>query len=294
MRRGSRRPAQRSFTFDDPSGDARALLSLTIRSQKHTEFGAFPLSVPAIRALVDAEPLDMDADVVCFVGENGSGKSTLLEALAVAVNLPAAGATSTIRTDTSLQAQSGLADLLHYASGRRTRRGFFLRSEDFINFGRSLERDRAEMTAELARMAVEYADASEHARTLAMGPLRNSLYEMTHRYGADADARSHGEQFLNFFQQRVVPEGLYMLDEPEAALSPQRQLALLAIMMESVAQGSQFVMATHSPILLGYPGARIYSFDEAPPTVVPWDSLDHVRLTREFLADPERYLRGLR
>jgi predicted ATPase len=143
-------------------------------------------------------------------------------------------------------------------------------------------------------MEEEYADASEYARTLAMGPLRASLSDMAQRYGVDPDARSHGEQFLNFFQQRVVPEGLYLLDEPEAALSPQRQLALLAIMMESVAEGSQFIMATHSPIMLGYPGARILSFDDAPPTEVAWASLDHVRLTREFLADPARYLERLR
>ena len=113
-------------------------------------------------------------------------------------------------------------------------------------------------------------------------------------YGADPDAKSHGEAFLNFFQQRLVPKGLYLMDEPEAALSPQRQLSLLALMFDLVAEGAQFIIATHAPMLLAFPGARIYSFDESPIAEVPWDRTDHVRLTREFLAEPERYLRNLR
>ena len=117
---------------------------------------------------------------------------------------------------------------------------------------------------------------------------------MERRYGADPDARSHGEAFLNFFQQRLVPRGLYLMDEPEAALSPQRQLALLALMFDLVADGAQFIVATHSPLLLAYPGARIYSFDSAPIEPIAWDETDHVRLTRDFLANPERFLRQLR
>ena len=91
-----------------------------------------------------------------------------------------------------------------------------------------------------------------------------------------------------------MPDGLYLLDEPEAPLSPQSQLALMAMMQDMLAEGAQFVIATHSPILLAYPGATIYSFDRAPAAVVPYDELDHVVLTREFLNAPERYLRALR
>jgi predicted ATPase len=110
----------------------------------------------------------------------------------------------------------------------------------------------------------------------------------------DLDANSHGQSFLRLFQSRFVPDGLYLLDEPEAPLSPQSQLGLMAMMQDMLADGAQFIIATHSPILLAFPGATIYSFDRVPVAAVPYDELDHVVLTREFLNAPERYLRALR
>ncbi len=251
----------------------------------------FPFTVPTIASL---QTLDLDAPVVCFVGENGSGKSTLLEAIAIAAALPSAGSTNRAQDDPTLTEQRLLARALALTWRARSNRGFFLRAEDFFAFQNLLKRERAEFEETLQRMEVEYADRSAHAKGLAMGPLKASLSEMERRYGADPDAKSHGEAFLNYFQQRLVPRGLYLLDEPEAALSPQRQLSLLAMMFDLVAEGAQFIIATHSPMLLAFPGARIYSFDEIPVAPVPWSETDHVRLTREFLADPERYLRNLR
>lgn len=250
----------------------------------------FPFSVPAIASL---EALDVDAPVVCFVGENGSGKSTLLEAIAIAANLPSAGSVDLTRQDPTLHQQGVLASALRLAWRDRTNRGLFLRAEDFFGFQLLLQRERAELAETLERMEAEYADRTAYAKQLATGPIRASLADMDRRYGAEPDARSHGEAFLNFFQQRLVPRGLFLLDEPEAALSPQRQLALLAMMFDLVAQGAQFVIATHSPLLLAYPGARIYSFDESPVAEVAWEETEHVRLTRDFLGDPERYLRRL-
>src|SRR4029077_14973900 len=104
--------------------------------------------------------------------------------------------------------------------------------------------------------------------------------------GIDLDANSHGQSFLKLFQSRFVPGGLYLLDEPEAPLSPQSQLALLAMMAEMIARKAQFIIATHSPILLAFPGARIYTFDRTPVETVEYDALDHVRLTRDFLNAP--------
>jgi predicted ATPase len=129
---------------------------------------------------------------------------------------------------------------------------------------------------------------------LAAGPVRASLKDMERRYGKDPDARSHGQAFLNLFQGRFVPGGLYLLDEPEAPLSPQNQLGLLAVLLEMVAQQAQFVIATHSPMLLAFPGARIYSFDRVPVGPVAYEDLDHVALTRDFLNDPPAFLRRLR
>jgi len=251
----------------------------------------FPFSVPTIASL---DTLDLDTPVTCFVGENGSGKSTLLEAMAIAAALPSAGAVGRAMDDPTLAEQQSLARTLSLTWHTRSMRGFFLRAEDFFGFQNLLQRERQEFEATLERMEEDYADSSEKAKQLAMGPVKASLAEMERRYGADPDAKSHGEAFLNFFQQRLVPRGLYLMDEPEAALSPQRQLALLAMMFDLVEEGAQFIIATHSPLLLAFPGARIYSFDECPVREIAWNETDHVRLTRDFLADPERYLRNLR
>jgi predicted ATPase len=116
---------------------------------------------------------------------------------------------------------------------------------------------------------------------------------MQRRYGEGLDARSHGESFLALFQARFVPGGLYLLDEPEAPLSPIRQLALIAALKQMVAQDAQFIIATHSPILMAFPDAQIYNFDVCPPQVVAYAGLEHVRLTRDFLDNPEAFLKYL-
>jgi predicted ATPase len=139
-----------------------------------------------------------------------------------------------------------------------------------------------------------YLGASEVAKQLAKGPVYASLGAIEGAYGQNPDGRSHGEAFLNLFRQRFVPGGLYLMDEPEAALSPQSQLGLLAMLLEMVTQNSQFIIATHSPMLLSYPGAIIYSFDRTPVAAVEYQDLEHVRLVRDFLQEPGRFLRRLR
>ena len=254
---------------------------------------AYPFTVPAVRA---TPTLDLGAPVTFFVGENGSGKSTWLEAIAAAARLPAVGSEE-LAADATLAAARALAACVRLRwRGPRASRGFFLRAEDFFGFTKRLAQMRAAMVAEVAGLEADYARGgrSTFALGLAQGPLRASLRDMERRYGVDLDANSHGESFLKLFQSRLVPQGLYLLDEPEAPLSPQSQLALLAMLADLVAEGAQFVVATHSPILLAFPGARIYSFDELPARVVPYAELEHVRLTRDFLAAPERFLRHLR
>ncbi|MEJ2202984.1 MAG: AAA family ATPase [Gemmatimonadota bacterium] len=259
----------------------------SVRHEPPSGAEGFPFSVPAIRSL---EAIDFPAPVTLLVGENGTGKSTFLEALAIAAELPAVGA-SRLDRDRTLAAQRTLARTLRLAWRGRSRRGFFLRAEDFFGFQKELARARAEHQAEVARIDHELADASEYARGLAKGPHRASLGDMERRYGADPDAASHGEAFLRLFGSRLVPRGLYLMDEPEAALSPQSQLGFLAMMKEAVDGGSQFIIATHAPILMATPGATILSFDLTPVRAVSFDELESVRLVREFLAAPERYLR---
>lgn len=254
------------------------------------EGSGFPFTVPTIRSLGE---LSFDTPVTFFVGENGSGKSTLLEAIALAAGLPTVGS-GEAKADDTLAAQRALAKAIKLAWSKRVTRGFFLRAEDFFGFTKQLSQMRAEMKQEMARIDVEYEGRSTYAKGLAKGPLGASLADMERRYGVDLDANSHGQSFLKLFQSRFVPGGLYILDEPEAPLSPQSQLGLMAMITDMVAQDAQFIVATHSPILLAYPGARILSFDGGEIRQADYDSLEHVALTREFLNAPERFLRHLR
>jgi predicted ATPase len=211
--------------------------------------------VPAIQGL---QEIELAGPVCCFVGENGSGKSTLMEALAIATGLPTVGSVSAAR-DRSLKEQARLARCLKLVWNQRRHRGFFLRAEDFFGFARRLVEMRDEFKEDLKDIDKDYQGRSDYARMLAKGPANRSLGEMQSRYGEDLAASSHGESFLKLFQSRLVPGGLYLLDEPEAALSPQSQLAFLAMIKESVDNGSQFVIATHAPILMAISGATIYS-----------------------------------
>ena len=257
-----------------------------VRRRGDEEAGAFPFTVPAIRTL---ETLRLPGPVTFFVGENGSGKSTLLEAIAAAARLPAVGSAD-LDADATLGAQRSLGDALRLVWSRRTSRGFFLRAEDFFGFAKRLSQMRSELLLRLEELESEYADRSDWAKGLAMGPVHTSLAELERRYGVDLDANSHGQSFLRLFQSRLVPGGLYLLDEPEAPLSSQSQLGLIAMIADMVAQDAQFIIATHSPILMAYPGATIVSFDEVPVSVVEYGSLESVRLVREFLLAPERFV----
>ena len=249
---------------------------------------AFPFTVPAIRTL---EGLALARPVTFFVGENGSGKSSLLEGIAAAARLPAIGSVDVPRDET-LTAQRRLGKALRLSWSKKVTRGFFLRAEDFFGFTKRVARERAELLLEMKEVSEQYRaqDRSKYAERLAQGPLASSLAGMEERYGVDLDANSHGQSFLKLFQSRFVPGGLYLLDEPEAPLSPQSQLALLAMIGNMVAQDAQFIIATHSPMLLAFPDAQIYSFDSTPVEVVAYDNLDHVRITRDFLNAPARYL----
>jgi predicted ATPase len=163
-------------------------------------------------------------------------------------------------------------------------------------------------------MDEEYRNRSAYAKALAQGAIRKEIGEIDNRYGrAGLDARSHGESFLQFFQARFTPDGLYLLDEPEAPLSPLRQLGLLALLNDMVGQGAQFIIATHSPILMAFPNATILRFSPTSPRggtssrsgeegrggggnviePVAYDEVEHVKVTRDFLANPQRFLQHL-
>jgi predicted ATPase len=249
----------------------------------------FPFNLPLVQAW---KTLDLTSSVTFFVGENGSGKSTLMEALACAVGSITVGSES-VKTDPMLKDLRRLAKTMKLVWNKRTPRGFFLRAEDFFGYVKQLSKTRLELESDLRQVDDEYAGRSDFARGLARMPFARELHDLQNRYGEGLEIHSHGESYLELFQERFAPGGLYLLDEPEAALSPLRQLGFLSLLKEMVAREAQFIIATHSPILMAFPGAAILSFDQAPLQAVEWGMLEHVKLTRDFLNNPEGFLRHL-
>ena len=168
-----------------------------------------------------------------------------------------------------------------------------MRTEDFFGYARRMSQLRDQHQTRLAEIETEYAGRSETARSYARMPHAREIAEMKRYYGDDLDARSHGESYLKFFDARFVPEGLYLLDEPEAPLSPMRQLSFLVMLKSMVERRAQFIIATHSPIVMAFPGAAILSCDEGSIHGVAYDELEQVTIARAFLEDPERYLHYL-
>jgi len=246
---------------------ARAGLFLTgiRRAGAPREPAPFPFTLPLFRNL---ERLDFRAPVTFLVGENGCGKSTLLEGLAAGAGAVAAGGRD-LERDPTLAGARAFARAFRFPRIRHPRATLFIRAEDVFGFtlrvGGEIEGLRA-MEDELRASRPE----GSWGQRLAMGAAAKERAALTRRYGAAPDARSHGETFLHLLQQRLVPRGLYFLDEPETPLSPTRVLALLALLRDRVALDCQFVIATHSPMLMAFPNATIYSFDaQASDTGIP-------------------------
>jgi predicted ATPase len=222
---------------------------------------AYPFDLPVVTGLIAAGRLEIGPGVTFLAGDNGSGKSTLIEAIAVAAGFNAEGGSRNFRFATKAT-ESPLGGYLTVGrvAGRRERSNFFFRAESFYN-----------VVTEIDNLG---AGAGYGGR---------SLHE-----------RSHGESFLDLIEQRFHPGGLYLLDEPEAALSPRGLLIALARLHDLARAGSQMLIATHSPILLALPGATILQIcDDGRLRPVAYDDADAVRVTRDFLGAPERTLRHL-
>ncbi|MCJ8269036.1 MAG: AAA family ATPase [Psychrosphaera sp.] len=215
----------------------------------------YPFNIRAFEGGID---LKLDTKVTFLVGENGSGKSTLLEALAEHCGFHADGGNRDHHREVFSE-RSDFAHALRLSWLPKATEGFFMRAESFYNFATYLD---------------EVSDLRAYG-------------------GKSLHQQSHGESFLSLFDNRFE-QGIYLLDEPEAALSPQRQLSFLKIIHDLATPGhAQFLIATHSPILLSYPGATIYSLDGDSIAPIDYCDTDHYRLTRDFLNAPERYHRHL-
>lgn len=249
----------------------------------------FPFSVPILTTFTK---IDFTTDITILVGENGSGKSTFLEGLACAVPSITVGDQS-VQSDPSLSNARLLAEELKLIWNEKTRKGFFMRAEDFFQYTKKMNAMKAEMEEELKRVDEEFKTRSKTAQLYARAGYAGQAGAIENRYGKDMDAHSHGEAFIEFFTTRFVPGGLYLLDEPEAPLSPLRQISFLMLLKEMIAQNSQFIIATHSPIIMAYPGAKIISFDGNSLEEISYEDISSVKTMKSFLNHPGAYLQHL-
>ncbi|WP_227394517.1 AAA family ATPase [Jeotgalibacillus aurantiacus] len=256
------------------------LLSISLKEHNQQEF---PFSLPVIRHFNE---LTFSKPVTILVGENGTGKSTLLEGIAANIGSRLLGELS-IDDDPSLADARRLGEQLKLIWKVRTREGFFLRADDFINFTKKQAQIRDEYTASLKEIK------QRNPNSLEALPYARTLYELKQLYGDGLDVRSHGEGFLDLFQSRLRPGGLYLMDEPEAPLSPLKQLTLISMIKEMIKKDAQFIIATHSPILMACPEAELLEIQDGKLVSVDYNDLEHVNLTRSFLQNPEQYLRHL-
>lgn len=228
------------------------LRSLEILRSGNSDPNRYPFSIPAIKSLTS---LSFRTNVTFFVGENGSGKSTILEGIAYQCGFHTAGGGKNNYYEVD-SADSALGENIRLSWMPKMTNGFFLRAETFYHF-------------------------ASHMDTM---PSSLQYYG-----GRSLHQQSHGEAFLSLFTHRFGEKAIYLLDEPEAALSPARQLALLRI-IKDLEKSAQFIIATHSPILLGYPNAQILNFDEQPVEEIQYEDTLHYIITRRFLENRKKVL----
>lgn len=234
----------------------REIIKLNDRIHNHDQH---PFNIPTVRGL---SRIPLNRNVTFFVGENGSGKSTLLEAIAYQCGFNTAGGSRNNQYELD-SSDAQLGDYIRLSWMPKVSQGFFLRAETFYNFASHID-----------------LIAAEHP----------SIYDA---YGGKSlHKQSHGESFLSLFNNRFGKRGIYLLDEPEAALSPQRQIQFLSIIHE-LQKSAQLIIATHSPILMGYPLADIYNFDTCPPSLISYKETDQYQVTRRFLENRDFYLKEI-
>jgi len=239
----------------------------------------YPYNLPLIKSF---HSLSFEKPVTILVGENGTGKSTFLEALASSADMILISGKT---LDKKFEHAKELGNKMKLVWTVKSKNGFFFRADDFINYIRETSQTKKEAMEKINEI---------HERSpfsLEVMPYARTVSDLNHFYGDGLENRSHGESFLDLFKARFRPNGLYILDEPEAPLSPMKQIALISLIIDMVKEGAQFIIATHSPILMAIPNADLLLLDNGFFEKTEFDDLEHVRLTKLFLENPERFLR---
>lgn len=246
----------------------------------------FPYDIPAVRF---AKDIDLGEGMTCFIGDNGMGKSTLLEVLAYRLQLPHMDGHG--YHGRGFVAARKLLPFLEVEFAAPRTVGFFFRAEDFGDLLNSVDRQDEHLHAQLEDL---HGEVPDHIIAAMKDSANHQLHRVRKDYGQELQGFSHGEAYLHILQQQVRGPGIYLLDEPEAALSPVRQLALLHFIAAHLREHrSQFIIATHAPIIMAFPSALLYEIAPDGMKRKPLEELEHYAFTKAFLAAPGRFLRHL-
>lgn len=238
----------------------------------------FPYNLPFFN-----QTINFNRPVTILVGENGCGKSTFLELIRAKLDLFQIGkpliGIPWIESDMKLYLNIP--------------RGFYFSSEDFTTYIYELEKEKEYSLNNIEKIKEDYKGKSSYSQILAAAPHRRTLHEINSLYDRNLISSSHGEAYLSFFKSRLKPNQLILLDEPETPLSFQNQLSMLYLLKEAEKSNCQIIIATHSPVIMAYPNAQIYYFGEERLENIQFASIDNVRMMRDFLNSPERFLKHL-
>jgi len=253
------------------------ILLQSIQFLKHDEEG-YPFHLPFFN-----QEIQFTSPITILIGDNGSGKSTFLELIRSKLDL--------FQIGTPYQYPKAIHCKTRYILQKP--KGFYFSSEDFTTYIHELEKEKVWSKSELDRIDIEYANRSTLAKTLASMPHQRTIHEIESLHNRPLQESSHGEAYLSFFQSRMREKQLILLDEPETPLSFQNQMALLYLLKQTVDSNSQLIIATHSPVIMAYPGANILHVTKDGFQTVRYQDIEQVQSLKQFLNHPEQYFRHL-
>ncbi len=273
------------FTKDWSNWDLSMIKSIQITPHDSLQY---PFNIPAFST---PRVLDFNSPITILVGDNGSGKSTLLKAIAYynnSINVSKNDINSAYYNDVK-----EFSKHMRITYDTKTRSGFFFSGEEFITFINHLKNMKEQLQQDYNEVKEEFKHKSEYVRGLALGPIAGQLHDLETKYQGELNKRSHGEGFLAFFKARMHQQGIYLLDEPETPLSTINQYQLLVMITDLTRSGSQVIIATHSPILMALPHAKIYHFSDDGVSPIQYQDIESVQFMKHFLNDPDNFIRRI-